>query len=549
MFDPKQLDAMLGDDPQSQFLAAIGLHPAQKAIRETLGNELHGQAAPQVVQKPDVAPGAPAIESSAIPALSPGASPTAASGAPASPTGLKAGIAAPAAEATEHPAVNVPKVSGIEQNKAELQRQITTGSGISQIKNPFLRTLARVGDIAGTAMFPAVTAAIPGTELHHRIGIHDLEHDIGQQEGAAKSEADTRETNANANRLEHPEDQVPKSPEGQVFKSLVDGGVPPLEAYKLVHPETRETPEAKAFDAALKANGGDAIKAYQAVKAAGRDDKETGADADAAYRALVKKKQLGQALTADETAEMKAYEKQKTLNTQFQFNLQNAGATGSQGKPGAIAQGLADGTIKWQDVVSVRTPMSIKQALLSEVKAINPNFNSGDFTVEQKVRESFTSGDYSKKLNSIATAREHMKVFMGAAEALNNGDTRSLNKVGNALNVEFGDDAVTNFNIAKQFFSGEVGQAVTAGQGTEGERSQLADSINNASSWKQLSGALKTADALLAGKQKTLHDTYKSGASGQPNFGGEQQHQVGERKTFPNGKVGIWDGHGWEQQQ
>jgi hypothetical protein len=246
---------------------------------------------------------------------------------------------------------------------------------------------------------------------------------------------------------------------------------------------------------------------------------------------------------------MKAYEKQKTLNTQFQFNLQNAGATGSQGKPGAIAQGLADGTIKWQDVVSVRTPMSIKQALLSEVKAINPNFNSGDFTVEQKVRESFTSGDYSKKLNSIATAREHMKVFMGAAEALNNGDTRSLNKVGNALNVEFGDDAVTNFNIAKQFFSGEVGQAVTAGQGTEGERSQLADSINNASSWKQLSGALKTADALLAGKQKTLHDTYKSGASGQPNFGGEQQHQVGERKTFPNGKVGIWDGYGWEEQQ
>jgi len=65
-------------------------------------------------------------------------------------------------------------------DRAKLAQEQVSGSGISRIHNPVLRTLGRIGDIAGTAMFPAVTAEIPGTELHHRIQMGRTERDLGQ---------------------------------------------------------------------------------------------------------------------------------------------------------------------------------------------------------------------------------------------------------------------------------------------------------------------------------------------------------------------------------
>jgi hypothetical protein len=247
----------------------------------------------------------------------------------------------------------------------------------------------------------------------------------------------------------------------------------------------------------------------------------TGPMADSRYRFIQQQKQLGHPVSAEESAFLKAYEKQKTLVPVANFNLQNAGATGTGAQPSAMAKAVADGSMKWGDVISARTPASVKNAFLAEVKQINPNFNSGDFSIAQDVKKSFTSGDYSKKLNSIATAREHMKVFTSLGEKLDNGDVQSLSKLKNAIGVEFGSDNVTNFNIAKQFFAGEVGQAVVAGQGTEGERNQLANDISNASSWAQLKGALSTADKLLAGKQVALKQTFDQGVKAKPNLGEE----------------------------
>lgn len=167
-----------------------------------------------------------------------------------------------------------------------------------------------------------------------------------------------------------------------------------------------------------------------------------------------------------------------------------------------------------------------------------PGVQSASVQAPRGVAKDFTSGQSSRSLNAIATAREHMKIFRSTAQDLNNGNVRAFNKLGNAISVQFGDDNVTNFNIAKQFFSGEVGKAVVAGGGTEGERSQLADAISTSSSWKQLQGALQTADNLLAGKQTALKQTYQSGMQGQPNFGqGVQPKRAGQQNT--NDPLGI----------
>lgn len=50
---------------------------------------------------------------------------------------------------------------------SELQRLQNNGAGLNSIKNPWLRGLARVGDIAGTILAPGVAAAIPGTTVHN----------------------------------------------------------------------------------------------------------------------------------------------------------------------------------------------------------------------------------------------------------------------------------------------------------------------------------------------------------------------------------------------
>jgi hypothetical protein len=284
----------------------------------------------------------------------------------------------------------------------------------------------------------------------------------------------------------------------------------------------------------------DVAQAGQANAAAEKDQMEiaaggTGAMADSKYRNILMAQKTGQPVSAQDQAWKQAYERQKTLASTNTFNLQNSGLGAAPGgQPSALAQSVASGQMKWGDVISPRTPMAIKQQFAAEVKAINPNFNSGDFTVEQKAREAFTSGNYSQQLNSINTAREHMKTFTSLADALDNGNVQALNAAGNALGMQLGSDKATNFNIAKQAFSAEVAKAFSGAGVTEGDRKEIGDKISSASSPAQLRGAAATADALLAGKQTALQQTYKQSQSGSPNFGGP----TGSTSTDPFAQFG-----------
>jgi hypothetical protein len=205
------------------------------------------------------------------------------------------------------------------------------------------------------------------------------------------------------------------------------------------------------------------------------------------------------------------------------FNLQNAGATGTGGQPSALAKALADGSMKWSDVVSSRTPMATKQAILAEVKGIKPDFNSGDFEVEQKVKQDATSGTVGKQLLAIGTAREHMKQFSILADALDNSDSQLYNKIGNALGIQFGSDKATNLKIASQAFGGEVGRAFD-GAGVIGkERETASAAYADYLSKGQFKGAVQTVDKLLAGKQQAAHDWFDKGVQAKPDFGQSAQ--------------------------
>ncbi|MDE2020694.1 MAG: hypothetical protein KGJ13_10195, partial [Patescibacteria group bacterium] len=238
------------------------------------------------------------------------------------------------------------------------------------------------------------------------------------------------------------------------------------------------------------------------------------------YLRLQTAAKIGQPLAPADKAFVASYEKNKTMVPMMNFNLQNAGATGANGQPSTIAKGLADGSIKWNDVVSARTPMAVKQQLLSEVKGIKPDFRSGDATLEQDVRKEFTSGDAAKNLTAFNTAIEHAKQLSDAADALQNGNVVALNKIGNALGYQFGSDKTTNFNVIKNALSGEISKVFKGGQATDAEIREVQAPFSAANSPAQLKGAIQNAIALMNSKRGALQQQYQQGIKAQPNFGG-----------------------------
>lgn len=112
---------------------------------------------------------------------------------------------------------------------AESERLKDTGPGWSQVGNPFLRGLARFGDIAGTILAPGITSRIPGTTLHNDIlqaqargeeaqGVKEQGEEANtavNQARVPEVEAQTEEAQARADTLrdalEHPATPQPKA--------------------------------------------------------------------------------------------------------------------------------------------------------------------------------------------------------------------------------------------------------------------------------------------------------------------------------------------------
>jgi hypothetical protein len=76
--------------------------------------------------------------------------------------------------------------------QAEHQRLVASGDGVSQISNPFLRGLARVGDVAESIIAPGAAAFTPGTAMHHQMLLNQNQGQIDNALGAQQQEAQTK---------------------------------------------------------------------------------------------------------------------------------------------------------------------------------------------------------------------------------------------------------------------------------------------------------------------------------------------------------------------
>ena len=125
--------------------------------------------------------------------------------------------------------------------------------------------------------------------------------------------------------------------------------------------------------------------------------------------------------------------------------------------------------------------------------------------------KAFSSGLEARNVRSFNTAIDHLDTMSKLATALDNGDIKAFNAVGQGFASQTGSAAPTNFDTAKSVVGGEVAKALAGSSMALKDREEIRDSISRANSPAQLAGAVNTLQQLLGGQLKSLELQYETG--------------------------------------
>lgn len=302
---------------------------------------------------------------------------------------------------------------------------------------------------------------------------------------AALAPIERREATAKADKAEKEvAGTLPQSPTGEQaeFQNFF------LPKFKEAHPElpNNAQTELAAFDA------------YRASKRAG--DSET-----ADYKNYQKSKAEGYKGTFEQwmTADANRHRPVSTTNV----------IGGTPENPSSTAQMVADYQVPFTSAVA-RLPGPARDALLAQVKAINPNFQASNFDTYKGTERAFTSGKEATSANALNTMMGHLGTLEEATAALNNGDIQLLNKIGNAIGVQTGKDPVVAFKTIVNRVGPEIAKAYIGGGGGQEERKKIEEDFSPNASPQQIRTAIRVSAQLAESKVKALQDQYNRGTYG-----------------------------------
>lgn len=158
------------------------------------------------------------------------------------------------------PHVEAPRgtVQGEENNVARMTNE---GSGISQIKNPFLHGLAATGDTIAKIVSPKVEAAIPGTEGHNQQLIAQGNNEVKTLLGQNQTAAQTGLEAANTGRVNEETAEAPQRAEDTHALSEANLGHIGAETTALQNPIAKTE-----FEAWQKQNPGASVADFEKVQ-------------------------------------------------------------------------------------------------------------------------------------------------------------------------------------------------------------------------------------------------------------------------------------------
>lgn len=409
----------------------------------------------------------------------------------------------------------------LQQDQAELQRLQTTGAGVNQVKNPVLRTLGKVGDIASMFLLGRGSAAIPGTTAHNLFLQQQAQGRVGNDIEAQNSQIDQRKALADIANIQS-EIESRNKPKDKFTPIETDSG------YVAFDPVTAQAQP--IMDATGSQLQGKAPKVASADQPLSAQDVNS---LNAIWNPIAAKHKLpvGQfrpGMTRAEATTLAGALNNAIGKSQgdqhISISLQGLQAKQplSTDDPNmkAAVNAVANGSMRLQDVFGRGATTAQKAQFAAAVKQVNPNWNSGDNAIENEARKYFITGQGGQTLNAGQTLTHHLDLYDKAVDAMHNGDIRSLNAIGNELGVQTGKDAKTNLNLIQQSVAMEAARFWTGGVPGEAEVDSFAKSLNGDGSPQQMHGGANTIRGLARGKLKALEGQAAAGGKGQANFGG-----------------------------
>jgi hypothetical protein len=139
--------------------------------------------------------------------------------------------------------------------------------------------------------------------------------------------------------------------------------------------------------------------------------------------------------------------------------------------------------------------------------------NKQNRAAEQQAMKTFAGGIEGRTKRSMNTATDHLFTLEEAGMALDNGDIRLFNSIGNRINKELGVAAPTSFDAVKKIVAGEIVKATTGSAGALGDRQEVEQSIMSANSPKQLLEGINYYKKLMAGQLNSLELQWETGTN------------------------------------
>jgi len=155
------------------------------------------------------------------------------------------------------------------------------------------------------------------------------------------------------------------------------------------------------------------------------------------------------------------------------------------------------------------------QKIANAVYQVDPTYDANRYTAMQQFTN--PNSKTAQAIKSFNVGLAHLDTLSNLADALNNGDTKAINAVGNTVQTQLGVPAPTNFEAAKQIVADEIIKAIVGAGGGVGDRENAQKQISAASSPEQLHGVIDTYKTLMKGQLGGIEQQYQN-ATGKTDF-------------------------------
>ncbi len=163
-----------------------------------------------------------------------------------------------------------------------------------------------------------------------------------------------------------------------------------------------------------------------------------------------------------------------------------------------VAQGIANYTLAPMTSWAMRSPFG--QAVMAEVKKLNPDYDQAKYDQRKRGLVAFTTGRQGDSVRSFSVSIDHLATMEDAAKAIETGDVQVLNRVAQYVKQQFGYEAPVDFDFVKNVVGGEISKAIIGGIGGVTDREEMRNAFQRANSPEQLAGVARYAKRLMAGQ-------------------------------------------------